>query len=48
MDIIKIQLLQLDTILERYDKKDLLTPEEVVMKRELEERYQELMNELDR
>lgn len=48
MSAVKIQLAQLDAILERFDRKDLLTQQEVVMKKELEERYQELMQELDR
>ena len=47
MNIIKNQLKHLDSLLEKYDKKDVLTPEEQVMKKELEERYQELMDELD-
>lgn len=47
MNILQIQLKQLDTILEKYDKKDVLTPQELVMKKELEERYQELVKELD-
>ena len=39
--------MQLDTTLEKYDKKDVLTPQESVMKKELEEKYQELVKELD-
>lgn len=47
MSIVQQMLQQLDTILEKYDKKDVLTPQEQEMKKELEERYQELVKELD-
>lgn len=48
MSTVKLQLAQLDAILERFDRKDLLTQQEVVMKKELEERYQQLIDQLDR
>lgn len=48
MNTIREQLKHLDAILEKFDKKDVLTPQEAVMKKELEEKYQELMHALDR
>lgn len=46
MNIIRTQLKQLDSILANYDNKDVLTPQQAAMKKELEERYQELMDQL--
>ncbi len=46
MNIIRTQLKQLDSLLANYDNKDVLTPQERDMKKELEERYQELMDQV--
>lgn len=46
MNTIRTQLKQLDAILEKYDKKEVLTPQEQKIKKELEQKYQELMDQL--